>query len=132
MAQPPLVGLAHETFTLTLDKLLKQADQTHPTSLQCEFSYFYNFPRKQGSATLISVNGVRLGQMSQTGDLAFSSADMNEVNIASAGAEEEKVYISKSVLKLGGGARYAAVVLGRDGGTVLATANWPDDMEIPK
>jgi hypothetical protein len=127
-----LVGLAHETFTLTLDKVLKQTDPPHPTSLQCEFSYYYNFPRKQGAATLISVNGARLGQMAQTGDLAFASADMNEVNIASGGAEGEKLYISRTVLKLGGGARYAAVVLGRDGGTVLATSNWPDDLEIPE
>jgi hypothetical protein len=52
---------------------------------------------------------------------------MNEVNIASRGAEAERVYISRTVLKLGGGARFAAVVLGRDGGTVVATANWRDD-----
>jgi len=47
------VGLASETFTLTLNKQLKPGPIT---TLTCKFSYIWDFPRNIGHATLVNVN----------------------------------------------------------------------------
>lgn len=143
-SSPPrmMVGLAHESFTLTLDKIIHPPSDTTqpstlPSSLECEFSYVWNFPRKTGSGYLLKVGSVEmeipLAPMGIKDEIDFMSTEPSTVRLK----DGSEVVLERVVLDLKDGERMAAVVLVATGGgngveggkqeEILATQNWRED-----
>jgi hypothetical protein len=127
------VGLAHEKFSLTLDKVIEHSG-TDPTSLTCEFSYIYDFPRNLGYANLLAVNGAPLGFMFNlgiAGQKSFMCTNLNNLDIISELTSPAlNIYIYRTVMTLKNGERMAMIMLGEKGDTILATQNWPEDVSV--
>ncbi|KAK3330718.1 hypothetical protein B0H66DRAFT_635718 [Apodospora peruviana] len=121
------LGLASETFPLTLDKQVKPG---LTDSLACRFSYIWDFPRNMGHATLISVDGVELDLiMNPLGiakQLDFMNTDKTPVNLPFG-----KIIIERVILDLVDSERRAAVrFMGEHGELeILATQNWDEESE---
>ena len=123
------VGLAHEKFTLTLDKVIQHSG-TDPTSLTCEFSYIYDFSRNLDHANLLTVNGAQLGFMFNDGlsdQKSFMCTNLNDLTIFSdLSSLSLTIYIYRTVLTLKDEEKMAMIMLDEKGDTILATQNWPN------
>jgi len=115
------VGLASETFTLTLNKQLKPGPIT---TLTCKFSYIRDFPRNIGHATLVNVNNgsddvnLWMSPFGVKDQLDFMNSEHNRVTLPSG----ETTVLYRVILDLvPGKERAAAVMLGENGDDILAT-----------
>ncbi|KZP25529.1 hypothetical protein FIBSPDRAFT_950233 [Athelia psychrophila] len=122
------VGLSNGNYTLTLDKVISGSPIVK--QVVCDISYIWNWPRNTGSATLLTVDGVKvdlpLFPEGIEGMLAFISDKPTEVKLP----DGPTVVINRVVLELvGGNTQKAMMMLGEPGteittDEILATQNW--------
>lgn len=121
-----MTGLAHETFTLTLDKVLQNGTCPQKAkNASCVFTYIWDFPRNMGLAHLISIDGtdvnITLHPLGITGMLAFMS-DMKPTTYNIGG---QNVVIYRVILDLPtGGERQAGIMWNENGSCITTTNNW--------
>ena len=127
------VGLAHETFTLILDKVLRYHDG--PKELTLTFDYYWDFVRNVGLAHLDTVDGgsdaplpITLHPAGIEGTLSFLGAD-KDTPVQLPDGSTTILYRIWLILELKTGKRTSSVMLGKDGDTILATANYDDTDE---
>ena len=125
MADDGKIGLAHGIISLVLDKVIKHEGDTM-TKVFLEFTYVWNFPRNMGLAGLLKFDNidheVSMFPEGIKGALYFMTDGPSVVQLL--GGE---VVIYRIVLKLKDNQSSAMIMLGSDGGTILATQNWDDD-----
>jgi len=126
------LGLASETFTLTLDKVIKSGPSQIPliTKAICKFSYIWDFPRQIGSAELLTIDGVdvelRMFPLGIVGQLDFMNTDRTTVRLP----DGRTIILFRVILDLlSSTVRKAALMIGGEGEEILATQNWEDDEE---
>ena len=129
------VGLAHETFTLVLDKVIEY-DGTGPTSLTNKYDYTWNFVKDEGLSHLDTVDGngdlplpLTLHPAGIKGTISFLGSAKDQPIILPNGWKTT-IYRAWLILDLATGQRSASVMLGKDGKTILATQNY--DSEKPE
>lgn len=120
------VGLSHETFTLTLDKLIAGASPVIANA-KCEFTYIWDWPRNMGLAHLTSINGnavnIVLHPLGISGSLDFMS-DIPPTEFVING---QRVIIYRVILDMPmGGEKSAAIMFNEDGSVIQASSGFQD------
>jgi hypothetical protein len=122
------VGLASETFTLTLNRQVRPGPIS---SLTCKFSYIWDFPRNMGHATLVSVDdgsdiNLWMFPLGINNQLDFMNSDHNTVILPSG----KTIVLYRVILDLvPGRERAAAIMIGETGDEILATQSWDENGE---
>lgn len=126
------VGLASETFTLHLDKLIKYSGQG-PISVDLKFHYYWDFVRNMGLAQLLAGDGdinppfpIEMNPAGIEHTLSFMGANWTQP--AKFGDFEETVYRVWLIINLKTGKRSASIMLGKEGDLIIATENDEDEV----
>ena len=125
------LGLASETFTLTLDKVIKSGPSQIPliTKAICKFSYIWDFPRQIGSAELLTIDGVdvelRMFPLGIVGQLDFMNTDRTTVRLPGG----RTITLDRVILDLFSPTIRKAAIMIEEGEEILATQNWEADVE---
>lgn len=124
------LGLASETFTLLLDKIISGGPSPSLSKATCKFSYIWDYPRNMGHATLLTIDGVDVNlnmfPLGIAGCLDFMNTDLTQVRLPDGGT----ITLFRVILDLKApDVRMAALMIGNQGQEVLATSNWSDSAQ---
>lgn len=126
MSSNPAVGLAHGTYILSLDKTIVGTAETK--TFLGQFTYTWDFVRKEGEASLDTINGTNIGitlHPEGLSDKLYFMSDMQptEYLLGDGGT----IIVYRVILQLIDGTGAASVMEGKDGSTIVATENWSEN-----
>ena len=118
------VNIAHEEFTLTLDKVI-DGERPSYLPLKCKFQYFWDYPKNTGLAHLMTMNNGKANQLMLPLDppeLDFKTHDNFRVILG------DVTFVDVIAVQLnmaGHGIKSAAAILGNAADNcAVATSDW--------
>jgi hypothetical protein len=124
------VGLTHEQFTLTLDRVI-DGDPPSYLPLTCKFQYFWDFPKNEGLAHLMTMNDGKVNQIMLPLGIKDQLDFKTPKDFTAILGDDTRVEVIAVILDLKGHAlRSAAAIVGTAANnTTLATCDW-DEKEL--